>query len=75
MTYTRTITVRKHFGDQQRTGTIEVTIDVDGIARQLARRAFFNKSKRSGYMAGAIVGKAHSVTDSDHQDGIGQVRR
>jgi hypothetical protein len=60
---TRTVTVQKWVGDPHRSGTIEVTLDLDSIARQLAQKAFFSKGKKSRSMGGAIVGKAHSVQE------------
>lgn len=55
--------VGRYGGEANRRGVIEVTIDVERIAKQLAHRAFFNKGKQSRAMSGAIVGKAHSIEE------------
>lgn len=46
---------------RDRSGTIEVTLDTDAIAKQLALKAFHNKSGKTRYMHGAIVGKSSAV--------------
>ncbi len=60
-TTTRVVTVRMRRGPGSVKGVIEITIDLDSVARQLADRAFESKGRKSRYMNGAIVGKAHSV--------------
>ena len=61
MKYTRNLEAQKWVGWPAKRGTLEIDIDLEAIARQLATKAFFNKGRRSKAMAGAIIGKAHSV--------------
>lgn len=61
--YTIRTQVHRYYGEAKRAGVIEVEIDLDSIAKQLAQRAFFNKGKKSRAMAGAIIGKAHSIEE------------
>ena len=59
------VKVAKWRGEPPREGFIEVTIDVDSVARQLATKAFFSKGRKSRVMGGAITGKVlGTLTDS-----------
>lgn len=46
-----------------KTGLLELVIDVDSIMRQIGEKALRSKGRQSKAMAGAIVGKVHSVTE------------
>lgn len=64
MNYSRNLEVQKWVGWPAKRGVLEVEIDLEAIARQLAAKAFFNKGRKSKAMAGAIVAKAHSITEA-----------
>jgi len=71
MKITRKVEVPRYSGEPMRSGVdvdliyivVEMEIDVDLIAKQLAMRASLSKGRKSSAMSGAIVGKVHSVED------------
>jgi len=44
-----------------KTGVLELVIDIDSIMRQIGEKALRSKGRQSKAMAGAIIGKVHSV--------------
>jgi hypothetical protein len=44
-------------------GTVELTIDVEALAEQMARKAFSSKARTSRMASGKIVAKAHSIEE------------
>lgn len=61
-TYVMTLSRNDYYG-KKTTGSIEVTIDLEQIAAELARKAFYNKSRRSRFMRGAIKGVAFDIQE------------
>jgi hypothetical protein len=61
--HVQNVRVRRRYGELDVTGTIEITFDLDRIARQLAAKAFISKSRKSRVLNGAIVAKAHSIEE------------
>lgn len=57
------VTVQRYYGEPSRAGTIELVLDVERIAKQLAQRAFYSKGKKSRAMSGAVLGEAHSIQE------------
>lgn len=67
---TFTVPVRRHdpaiskwgtVPDGTKTGTVELTVDMERLCRQLADKALRSKGKRSTMASGAITAKAHSI--------------